>query len=112
GPKTARVLLAQLPELGQLNRRAITALVGLAPFAADSGQWRGVRRISGGRAAVRAALYLASWSAIRTGPLRAFYERLVKAGKKKQVALIAVARKLLVTLNRMMRSGESWRVME
>jgi len=110
GPKTAQVLLAQLPELGQLNRREIAALAGVAPMAADSGRWRGKRRIRGGRSRVRVALYLASWSAVRKGRLRAFYQRLVRAGKTKQLALIAVARKLLVALNEMMRSQQPWRV--
>lgn len=109
GPKTARVLLAQLPELGQLNRREIAALAGVAPFASDSGHWRGKRRIRGGRSSVRTALYLASWTAVRRGPLRDFYRRLVEAGKPKQVALIAVARKLLLALNEMMRSHQPWR---
>ena len=110
GPKTARVLLAQMPELGRVNRREIAALAGLAPVAADSGQWRGKRRIQGGRAVVRAALYLASWSAVRVpGHLREFYRRLVAAGKPRQVALIAVARKLLLALNEMLRSGTPWR---
>jgi transposase len=110
GVKTARVLLAQLPELGQLNRREVAALAGLAPFACDSGHWRGKRRIRGGRSTVRAALYIASWSSVRVrGFLQDFYRRLVAAGKPKQVAMIAVARKLLVTLNEMMRSSQPWR---
>jgi transposase len=110
GPKTARLLLAQLPELGRLNRREIAALAGLAPFACDSGHFRGKRRIRGGRSSVRAALYLASWTAVRVkGFLRDFYQRLVASGKPKQVALIAVARKLLLALNEMMRDGQSWR---
>jgi transposase len=111
GPKTARLLLAQLPELGRVNRREIAALVGLAPFACDSGHWRGKRRIQGGRGAIRAILYLASWSAVRvSGSLRTFYRRLLEAGKPKQVALIAVARKLLLVLNEMMRSNQPWRL--
>lgn len=110
GPKTARVLLAHMPELGHLNRREIAALAGLAPFACDSGTWRGKRRIRGGRSAVRSALYLASWTAIRLpGFLRTFYQRLVAAGKPRQLALIAVARRLLLTLNEMMRSKTIWR---
>jgi len=110
GPKTARLLLAQLPELGHINRREIASLVGLAPFACESGHWRGKRRIQGGRGALRAVLYLASWSAVRVpGSLREFYQRLVGAGKPKQVALIAVARKLLLALNEMMRSSQPWR---
>jgi transposase len=112
GVKTARVLLAQMPELGRLNRRAIAALAGLAPFAADSGLWRGKRRIQGGRSAVRAALYLASWTAVRLpGTLREFYQRLVAAGKPRQLALIAVARKLLLALNEMLRSAQPWRLL-
>jgi transposase len=113
GPKTARVLMAQLPELGRLNRRQIAALVGLAPFACDSGQWRGRRCIRGGRATVRAALYLASWTAIRLpGSLRNFYHRLVEAGKPRQVALIAVTRKLLLALNEMMHNSTPWRAQQ
>ena len=110
GPKTAVLLLAQLPELGHVNRREIAALVGVAPYASDSGQWRGKRRIQGGRGAVRAMLYLASWRAVKVpGPLRDFYLRLVAAGKPKQLALIAVVRKLLLVLNEMMRSLTPWR---
>jgi transposase len=111
GPKTAVRLLAQLPELGHINRRQIAALVGLAPFASDSGKWRGRRSIRGGRGGVRAILYLASWTAVRAeGSLKTFYFRLLAAGKPKQVALIAVARKLLLALNEMMRSNQPWRV--
>jgi transposase len=110
GPKTALRLLAQLPELGQVNRREIAALVGVAPFACDSGKWRGRRAIRGGRAGVRAILYLASWTTVRkAGPLQTFYFRLLAAGKPKQLALIAVARKLLLALNEMMRTGQPWR---
>jgi len=110
GPKTALRLLAQLPELGQVNRRQIAALVGVAPFACDSGKWRGRRAIRGGRAGVRAILYLASWTTVRkAGPLQTFYFRLVAAGKPKQVALIAVMRKLLLALNEMMRTRQPWR---
>lgn len=110
GPKTALRLLAQLPELGRVNRREIAALVGVAPFACDSGKWRGKRRIRGGRGGVRALLYLASWTVIRTpGSLQQFYLRLVAAGKPKQVALIAIARKLLLALNEMMRTNQPWR---
>jgi transposase len=110
GPKTARVLLAQLPELGRLNRRRIASLAGLAPFACESGQWRGQRHIRGGRAGVRVALYLASWTAIRrAGVFRARYEDLVRRGKARQLALIAVARRMLLALNEMMRSGKDWR---
>jgi transposase len=110
GPKTAWRLLAQLPELGHVNHRQIAALVGVAPFASDSGKWRGRRSIRGGRAGVRAILYLASWTVVRTaGTLQHFYRRLVAAGKPKQLALIAVARKLLLALNEMMRTRQPWR---
>jgi len=110
GAKVSRGLLAQLPELGHANRHEIAALVGLAPFAQDSGHWRGKRRIQGGRGAVRTLLYLASWTAVRIpGTLKEFYLRLVASGKAKQVALIAVARKLLVALNEMIRSNTPWR---
>ena len=110
GPKTARMLLAQLPELGRCNRREIASLVGLAPVACDSGQWRGHRRIQGGRGPVRTLLYLATWSTVRVpGVLRDFYQRLVAAGKPKQLVLIAVARKLLLALNEMMRTNSPWR---
>lgn len=109
GPKTARVLLAHLPELGRLNRREIASLAGLAPFACDSGHWRGQRHLRGGRAVVRVALYLASWTAVRRVPtFRAFYEGLVARGKPRQLALIAVARKMLLVLNEMMRTGRGW----
>jgi transposase len=110
GPKTSRLLLAQLPELGRVNRREIAALVGVAPFACDSGLWRGRRRIQGGRRDLRAILYLASWTAVRLpGTLQDFYLRLVASGKPKQVALIAVVRKLLSALNEMMRTDTPWR---
>ncbi|MFI5105653.1 MAG: IS110 family transposase [Terriglobales bacterium] len=109
GPKTARVLLAHLPELGRANRRQIASLAGLAPFACDSGHWRGARHIRGGRAVVRVALYLASWTAVRrAGTLRTFYEELVRRGKPRQLALIAVARKMLLVLNEMIRTGREW----
>ena len=110
GPKAARVLLAQLPELGQVNRREIAALVGVAPFARDSGLSKGLRQIAGGRGTVRAILYLASLSVIRgKSGLALFYQRLVAAGKPKKLALIAVARKLLLALNEMLRTNSPWR---
>jgi transposase len=109
GEKTAHVLLAYMPELGQLNRRQIASLAGLAPFACDSGQWRGRRQIRGGRSVVRSALYLASWSAVRTAAVfRDFYLHLVAGGKARQLALLAVARKLLLVLNEMVRSSRPW----
>jgi transposase len=109
GPTTARTLLASLPELGHLDRRAIAALVGVAPFNRDSGQWRGQRTIWGGRAAVRAALYMAALVAARHNPvLRPFYQRLRHAGKAPKVALVAVMRKLLTMLNAMLRHQQPW----
>lgn len=109
GPVIARTLIAELPELGQLDRRQIAALVGLAPFTRQSGQWRGKSFIGGGRTAVRTVLYMGAMVARRHNPvLRAFFERLVAAGKPKMVALIAVARKLLVILNAIIRDNRPW----
>lgn len=109
GPVVARTLLAELPELGRLNRREIAKLVGIAPISRDSGQWRGHRTIQGGRATVRAAMYMATLVATRCNPvIRAFYQRLVQLGKPKKVALIACMRKLLTILNHMLRTGQPW----
>lgn len=109
GPQVARVLIAELPELGTAPGRQLAALVGLAPFARDSGRARGRRRIFGGRAAVRAALYMAALVAVRfNAPLAAFYRRLVERGKAKKLALIAVARRLLGILNALVRSRTPW----
>jgi len=109
GPVFATTLLADLPELGQLNRRQIAALVGVAPLNWDSGQQRGTRHIWGGRAAVRTTLYMATLSAIRCNPvIRAFFERLSTAGKPRKVALVACMRKLLTILNAMMRRRVGW----
>jgi len=109
GPTIARTLMAELPELGQLSRRQIAALVGLAPFTRQSGQWRGKSFIGGGRTAVRTVLFMGAMVARRHNPvLRAFFERLVAAGKPKMVALIAVARKLLVILNAIIRDNRPW----
>lgn len=109
GPVIASTLLAEVPELGSLSGKQIAALVGLAPFAADSGKQRGSRHIRGGRAGVRRALYVGTLSAIRFNPvLKAFYTRLVAAGKPKKVALIAAARKLVVILNAMVAQGTLW----
>jgi transposase len=106
-------LLAELPELGKLNRKQIAALVGVAPFNRDSGQFRGQRAIWGGRAAVRSVLYMAALSAKRFNPvIRAFYDKLVAAGKPAKVALTACMRKLLTILNAMMRSGSHWRAQQ
>jgi transposase len=109
GPVVSRTLLAAVPELGRLDRRQIAALVGLAPMADDSGQHRGVRRIQGGRSSVRSVLYMAALTARRYNPaLRAFAERLEAAGKRPKVILTAVARKLLVIANAILRSGRRW----
>lgn len=109
GPQTTLILIADLPELGKLNGREISALVGLAPFNRDSGAMRGVRRIFGGRAQVRTALYMATIVGIRHNPvISRFYERLVLAGKPKKVAIIACARKLLTILNAMVKAGKKW----
>ena len=109
GPIVARTLLAELPELGQLDRRAIAALVGVAPFNRDSGQWRGRRMIWGGRRSIRAALYMAALVATRRNrPLGLFYQRLRSHGKPAKVALVAVMRKLLTTLNAMVKHQSKW----
>jgi transposase len=109
GPAVSSCLLAELPELGQLNRKQIAALVGVAPFAHDSGLAQGGRHIWGGRAHVRTLLYMAAVSAARCNPvIRPFYERLLATGKPKKVALIASARKLLTILNAILRSGDQW----
>jgi transposase len=109
GSVTARTMLAELPELGSLNRRQIAALAGLAPFTRQSGKWRGKSFIGGGRASVRAALFMAAMTAMRRNPvLRAFHQRLRAAGKPKMVALIAVARKLLTILNAILRDKVKW----
>ena len=110
GKVTVATLLGLLPELGQLDRRAIAALVGVAPFARDSGLMKGRRTIWGGRAPVRAVLYMAALVAVRHNPaLRAFYQRLLAAGKAKKLALTAAMRKLLVILNAMLRDNTPWR---
>jgi transposase len=109
GPTTASTLLAQLPELGKLNRKQITALVGLAPINRDSGTLRGQRHIFGGRADVRRVLYVAALVATRFNPvLKAFYARLLAAGKPKKVALVACMHKLLVILNAIARTRSAW----
>lgn len=110
GPTTAAVLTAELPELGRLDRRQIAALVGLAPFNSDSGARVGRRRIKGGRPAVRRALYMATWSVIRTQDrFAAKYATLRAAGKLAKVALVACMRTFLVSLNAMVRDGTEWR---
>jgi transposase len=110
GGQTARSLIAHLPELGQCSRQQIAALVGVAPIHRDSGAMRGRRAIAGGRASVRAVLYMATLVATRCNPkIRAYYQHLVASGKKKKVALIAAMRKLLVILNAMNRDQKQWR---
>ena len=109
GPITSSTLMASLPELGQLDRRSIAALVGVAPFNRDSGTFRGRRAIWGGRAHVRQMLYMAATSAIRSNPvIKSFYERLVGRGKPHKVAVVACMRKMLTILNAMMRSNTHW----
>ena len=110
GPTTSASLVALLPELGQLNRRAISKLVGVCPFDRDSGKFRGQRTIWGGRASVRAALYMAVLSAVRyNAELKAYNESLKARGKKPKVALVACMRKLLTILNAMLRDRQPWR---
>ena len=109
GPAVARTLLVDLPELGALGRRQIASLVGVAPFARDSGTFRGHRRIRGGRASVRTALYLAAMTAARFNPtMKAVYQRLRDAGKPPKLAFVAIARKLLVALNAIARDRVAW----
>ena len=109
GPIIARTLIAELPELGQLGRKQIAALAGLAPFTRQSGQWRGRSFIGGGRTAVRTALFMGAMVAKRRNPvLKVFFDRLVAAGKPKMVALVAVARKLLTILNAILRDNRPW----
>jgi transposase len=109
GPNLSRVLIAELPELGSLSHKQIAALLGVAPFSRDSGAFRGKRMIWGGRAPVRAALYLSVWSASRWNPvIRLFYDRLRAKGKPPKVAQVACMRKLLTILNAMVRDGRSW----
>jgi transposase len=109
GPIVSATLVGELPELGTLTHKQIATLAGLAPLARDSGTRRGKRMVWGGRAPVRTALYMAALCGRRWNPqLRAFYERLIAAGKPKKVALIACARKLLTTLNAMARDQRPW----
>ena len=109
GAASVAVLLAELPELGKLDRRRIAALVGVAPLNRDSGQMRGQRSIWGGRADVRRTLYMATLVAVRHNPaLKACYERLLAVGKRKKVALVACMRKLLTMLNAIAKHGSTW----
>lgn len=109
GPIASATLIAELPELGRLNRRQIAALVGVAPMARDSGTIRGRRRVQGGRFEVRRVLYMATLTAAFRNPaIKAHYQRLVAAGKLPKVALVACMRKLLTTLNAMVRTNRHW----
>lgn len=109
GDQTARQLIINLPELGRCTRQQIAALVGVAPFNRDSGQQRGRRAIAGGRVQVRATLYMAALVATRHNPtIRRHYQRLLAAGKRKKVALIACLRKLLTMLNAILRDAKPW----
>lgn len=109
GPVTSRSLIAELPELGALDRKKIAALAGLAPFTRQSGTWKGKSFIGGGRTSVRTVLFMAALVATRFNPvLKAFYQRLLAAGKPKMLALVAVARRLLVILNAIMRDRTPW----
>lgn len=109
GPTTAVTVIADLPELGRLSRREVGALVGVAPFNRDSGHYRGRQSTWGGRASVRSVLYMAALVATRHNPvIRPFYERLLRAGKPKKVALVACMRKLLTILNAMLKTKTAW----
>lgn len=110
GPVATCTLLAQLPELGELDRREIAKLVGVAPIHNDSGQHRGKRSILGGRAEVRTALYMAAIAALRIDPYAAFYRRLLAKGKPPKVAIVAVMRRLLVAVNAVVRDRTEWRI--
>lgn len=109
GPTSATTLIAEVPELGTLSRREISALIGVAPFNRDSGQMRGKRTIFGGRSSVRCVLYMAAVAATRWNQvIEQFYNRLVAAGKPKKVAIVACMRKLISILNAMVKSKKSW----
>ena len=109
GPTSARLLIAELPELGRLGRRQIASLVGVAPINRDSGAFRGRRMVTGGRAGVRKAMYMPTLTAIRHNPaLKALYERLTGRGKPAKVALTAALRKLLTILNAILKSRSPW----
>jgi len=109
GPVSSATLLSDVPELGTLNRKQIAALVGVAPFNCDSGKYRGRRRISGGRAPVRKTLFMAARSAVRFNPvIKSFYERLRESGKPHKVALTACMRKILITVNAMVKNRTYW----
>src|SRR4051795_6149340 len=109
GPVLACTLIALLPELGRMNRKQVAALVGLAPYAFDSGKLKGARCIWGGRASIRRVLYMAALIAMRCNPaLKAFHNRLAATGKKPKVVIVAVMRKMIITLNAMLRNETPW----
>ncbi len=109
GPVASATLIAELPELGKLNRRQIASLVGVAPFAKDSGTTKGRRRVQGGRFDIRRVLYMATLTAAFRNPVfKAYYQRLTAAGKLPKVALVACMRKLLTTLDAMVKAGSKW----
>jgi transposase len=104
GPATAWAVLAHMPELGSLNRKEVAALSGTAPFNRDSGRWKGKRFVQGGRSSLRSHLYMAAFVATRHNPiLKAFFQRMIQAGKPRKVALVAVMRKLIILLNRILQ---------
>jgi transposase len=110
GRVTATTLIALMPELGTLNRRQIAALAGVAPFDHESGKYKGERHIRGGRSSVRTVLYMAARSAARTNTvLGQYYRHLLEAGKSPKVATVALMRKMLVTLNAMIRDRKLWK---
>lgn len=109
GPSTSAKLLSGIPELGEINQKAVAMLIGLAPLNRDSGKFKGCRRIWGGRSHVRAGMYMATLTAIRCNPIiRDFYQRLTGSGKPHKVALTACMRKLLITANAMVRDQTKW----
>jgi len=109
GPTTANMLVTELPELGQLNRRQIAALIGVAPMARDSGTFRGKRMTGGGRKKIRSRLFMPTLVAVRHNPiLRAYYNKLLSRGKCKMVALVAVMRKLICIMNTMAKNNQEW----